>query len=158
MVEKTVLAMTLNGEKVEVPVKPSVLLVDVLREEIRLTGTKEACGRGECGACTILLDGRTVNACITPALHAMGKEVWTIEGLGAPGKLHPIQEAFIEQGAVQCGYCTPGMILATKALLDQNPNPTEQEVRLGLSGNLCRCTGYVKIVKAVQVAAQRLKK
>jgi carbon-monoxide dehydrogenase small subunit len=123
-----------------------------------LTGVKEACGRGECGACTVLLDGKAVPSCITPAMKVMNKDVLTIEGLGSPGRLHPIQEAFIEHGAVQCGFCTPGMILATKALLDENPYPTEEEVRVGISGNLCRCTGYVKIVEAVLSAAERMKR
>ena len=151
------LAMKLNGESVEISVEPSAMLVDVLRNQLNLTGTKEACGKGECGACTVLLDGLAVSSCITPAMKAMNKEVITIEGLGNPGKLHPIQEAFIEHGAIQCGFCTPGMVLSAKALLDKNPNPTEEEVRVGLSGNLCRCTGYVKIVESVLAAAEKLR-
>ena len=150
--------MTVNGETVEVAIEPAAMLIDVLRGELGLTGVKEACGRGECGACTVLLDGTAVTACLTPAMKAMNKEVLTIEGLGSPGKLHPIQEAFVEHGAVQCGFCTPGMILSAKALLDENPNPTEEEVRVGLSGNLCRCTGYVKIVEAVLAAGQKMRK
>ena len=149
--------MKLNGESVEISVEPSAMLVDVLRDRLNLTGTKEACGKGECGACTVLLDGLAVSSCITPAMKAMNKEVITIEGLGKPGKLHPIQEAFIEHGAIQCGFCTPGMVLSAKALLDKNPNPTEEEVRVGLSGNLCRCTGYVKIVESVLAAAEKLR-
>lgn len=150
--------MIVNGETVGVSVTPSAMLLDVLRYELGLTGTKEACGKGECGACTVLVGGRAVSSCITPAMKAMNKEVLTIEGLGSPGKLHPIQEAFIERGATQCGFCTPGMILSAKALLDENPTPTELEVRVGLSGNLCRCTGYVKIVEAVLSVAEKMRK
>lgn len=155
---KHLLTMTVNGETAEVAIEPSTMLLDVLRGELGLTGAKEACGQGDCGACTVLLDGKAVNSCITPAMKAMNKEVLTIEGLGSPGKLHPIQEAFIEYGAVQCGFCTPGMILAVKALLDDNPSPTEEEVRVGLSGNLCRCTGYSKIIEAVLAAAEKMRK
>ena len=155
---KVLLVMTVNGDSVEVAVESGVMLIDVLRGELRLTGTKESCGRGECGACTVLLDGKTVNSCITPAMKAMNREVWTIEGLGSPGKLHPIQEAFVEHGAVQCGFCTPGVIMSVEALLDENPNPSKAEVRAGLSGNICRCTGYVKIVDAVLAAAKRMSK
>jgi len=150
--------MTVNGETVEVAVEPSAMLLNVLRGELGLTGVKEACGQGDCGACTVLLDGKAVNSCITPAMKAWNREVLTIEGLGSPGKLHPIQEAFVECGSVQCGFCTPGMILSAKALLDENPSPTEEEVRVGLSGNLCRCTGYVKIVEAVLAAAEKMRK
>ncbi len=155
---KHLLAMKLNGEDMEVAIEPSAMLIDVLRGTLHLTGTKESCGRGECGACTVLLDGGVVNSCITPAMSAMNREILTIEGLGRPGELHPIQEAFVEYGAVQCGFCTPGMVLAAKALLDENPDPTEGEVREALSGNLCRCTGYVKIVEAVLMAAKKLRK
>ena len=154
---KHLLTMMVNGETVEVAIEPSAMLLDVLRDELGLTGAKEACGQGDCGACTVLLDGKAVNSCITPAMKAMNKEVLTIEGLGSPGKLHPIQEAFVEHGAVQCGFCIPGMILSTKALLDENPAPTEEVVRVGLSGNLCRCTGYVKIVEAVLAAADKMR-
>ena len=154
---KRLLKMKLNSEPVEIAIEPSAMLVDVLRKELSLTGTKVACGQGECGACTVILDGKAINSCITPAMKAMNKVVLTIEGLASPGKLHPIQGAFIEHGAVQCGYCTPGMIMSTKALLDDNPNPTEKEVRVGLSGNLCRCTGYVKIVEAVLSAAEKMR-
>jgi carbon-monoxide dehydrogenase small subunit len=143
------LTMTLNGEEVKVQVKPSALLVEVLRDQLDLTGTKVACGEGECGACTVLLDGKPVNSCLMPALKAQGREVLTVEGLAPPGELHPLQKAFVEHGAVQCGYCTPGMLMSAKALLDHNPNPTEDEVRLAISGNLCRCTGYAKIVEAI---------
>jgi carbon-monoxide dehydrogenase small subunit len=141
--------MTLNGEEVTVEVKPSTLLVEVLRDQLELTGTKVACGEGECGACTVLLDGKPVNSCLMPALKAQGREVLTVEGLAPLGELHPLQKAFVGHGAVQCGYCTPGMLMSAKALLDHNPNPTEDEVRLAISGNLCRCTGYAKIVEAI---------
>ena len=152
---KRQLVMTVNGESVEVAVDPGAMLVDVLRGELELTGTKESCGRGECGACTVLLDGKAVTSCITPAMKAMNREILTIEGLASPGKLHPVQEAFVAHGAVQCGFCTPGMVLSAKALLDENPEPTEREIRVGLSGNLCRCTGYVKIVEAVFAVAKK---
>ncbi len=143
------LTMKLNGEEVTVPVKPSALLVEVLRDQLDLTGTKVACGEGECGACTVLLDGEPVNSCLVPAFKAQGREVMTVEGLAPLGELHPLQKAFVEHGAVQCGYCTPGMLMSAKALLDHNPNPTEDEIRLAISGNLCRCTGYAKIVEAI---------
>lgn len=152
------LNMIVNSESVELAIEPSAMLLDVLRNELHLTGAKEACGQGECGACTVLLDGKAINSCITPAVKASGKKVLTIEGLSSNHQLHPIQEAFIQHGAVQCGYCTPGMILSAKALLDENPNPTEEQVRVGLSGNLCRCTGYVKIVEAVLTAAEEMRK
>jgi len=144
-----ILTMKLNGEEVTVQVKPSALLVEVLRDQLELTGTKIACGEGECGACTVLLDGEPVNSCLVPALKAQGREVMTVEGLAPFGELHPLQKAFVEHGAVQCGYCTPGMLMSAKAFLDRNPNPTEEEVRLAISGNLCRCTGYAKIVEAI---------
>ena len=147
------LTMKLNGEEVTVQVKPSALLVEVLRDQLELMGTKVACGEGECGACTVLLDGKPVNSCLVPALKAQGREVLTVEGLAALGELHPLQKAFVEHGAVQCGYCTPGMLMSAKALLDHNPNPTEHEIRLAISGNLCRCTGYAKIVEAIQAAS-----
>jgi aerobic-type carbon monoxide dehydrogenase small subunit (CoxS/CutS family) len=155
--DKYLLTMKLNGENVEIPIESSTMLIDVLRKNLNLTGTKKACGKGECGACTVLLNGLAVPSCITPAMKALNQEVITIEGLGTPDRLHPIQEAFIEQGAIQCGYCTPGMILSAKALLDKNPNPTEEEVRIGISGNLCRCTGYLKIVEAVLSAAEKMR-
>jgi carbon-monoxide dehydrogenase small subunit len=147
------LTMQLNGEEVTVQVKPSAMLVEVLRDQLELTGTKVACGEGECGACTVLLDGQPVNSCLVPALKAQGREVMTVEGLAPLGKLHPLQKTFVEHGAVQCGYCTPGMLMSAKALLDHNPNPTEEEVRLAISGNLCRCTGYAKIVEAILEAS-----
>ena len=155
---KLLLEMRVNGETVEVDVEPSTMLLDVLRDELGLIGVKEGCGKGECGVCTVILDGKAVPSCLVPAMIATGKEVLTIEGMGRLGKLHPIQEAFIEHGAIQCGFCTPGMVLSAKALLDSNPDPTEEEVRVAISGNLCRCTGYVKIVDAVLAAAQGCKK
>ena len=147
------LTMMLNGEQVTVWVKPSATLVEVLRDQLELTGTKVACGEGECGACTVLLDGEPVSSCLLPALKAQGREVTTVEGLAPPGELDPLQKAFVEHGAVQCGYCTPGMLMSAKALLNHNPNPTEDEIRLAISGNLCRCTGYAKIVEAVKAVS-----
>jgi aerobic-type carbon monoxide dehydrogenase small subunit (CoxS/CutS family) len=146
------LTMTLNGEEVTVHIQPDALLVDVLRDELGLMGTKEACGQGECGACTVLLDGQPVTSCLVPALKAHGREVLTVEGLASDGELHPLQKSFIEHGAVQCGYCTPGMLMSAKALLDRNRHPTEEEIKVAISGNLCRCTGYVKIVEAIKAA------
>lgn len=148
------LNMVVNGRPVQVSVRPDARLIDVLRDDLGLTGTKEGCSRGECGACTVLLDGEAVNSCLVLALKAEGREVLTIEGLARDGQLHPLQEAFLRHGAVQCGYCTPGMILAAKALLDRHPHPTREEIRRGLSGNLCRCTGYKKIVDAVEEVAR----
>ncbi len=148
------LSMRLNDQEVTVQVETDALLVDVLRDQLELTGTKEACGEGECGACTVLLDGEPVTSCLIPALKAQGKEVMTIEGLASAGELHPLQRAFIEHGAVQCGYCTPGMLMSAKALLDRNPHPSEEEIKEAISGNLCRCTGYVKIIEAIKAASQ----
>lgn len=145
--------LRVNGAFVQLRVAPQELLVDVLRDQLGLLGTKKGCGTGECGACTVLLDGRAVNACLIPALRAQGKEILTIEGLGTLEHLHPLQESFIAHGAVQCGFCAPGMLLAAKALLDRSPHPTEPEIRRGLAGNLCRCTGYAKIVQAIQAVA-----
>jgi carbon-monoxide dehydrogenase small subunit len=148
------MTLTVNGTPYEVAVEPRQSLLQLLREELHLTGTKEGCSEGECGACTVLLDGETVDSCLIFALEAQGREVTTIEGLAQGDQLHPVQKAFAEYGAVQCGFCTPGMILAAKALLDSNPHPTELEIRQGISGNLGRCTGYVKIVEAIQAAAR----
>jgi len=145
-----------NGRPVELTVAPNRRLLDVLRDDLGLTGTKEGCGEGECGACTVLLDGRPVNSCLVLAPEASGKKIVTIEGLSEDGRLHPIQQAFLEAGAVQCGFCTPGMILAAAALLEENPRPDERAIRTAISGNLCRCTGYVKIVEAVRLAAVKL--
>jgi carbon-monoxide dehydrogenase small subunit len=148
------MTLTVNGTPYEVAVEPRQSLLQLLREELHLTGTKEGCSEGECGACTVLLDDKTVDSCLIFALEAQGREVTTIEGLAQGDQLHPVQKAFAEYGAVQCGFCTPGMILAAKVLLDSNPHPTEAEIRQGISGNLCRCTGYVKIVEAIQAAAR----
>ena len=141
--------MRVNGEEVEGWVEPRRTLLDFLRDDLNLTGTKKGCDLGNCGACTVLMDGKPINSCLVLTVEAEGSEVLTIEGLSEGSKLHPIQEAFIEHGAVQCGYCTPGMILSAKALLEENPRPTEEEVRVAISGNLCRCTGYKKIVEAI---------
>ena len=148
---KKVIELKINGDFYEIAVEPSKRLISVIRDDIGLTGTKEGCGRGDCGACTVLIDGKVVNSCLTLAIEAQGKEITTIEGVAArDGELHPIQKAFIDNGAVQCGFCTPGMVLTAKALLDENPNPSEEEIRDYLSGNICRCTGYVKIVQAIK--------
>ncbi len=151
---KTLVTLHVNGEEFEVPVAPTDFLVDVIRERIGLTGTKKGCGIGDCGACTVLVDGEPVLACLTLALSCEGRQVTTIEGLAAQGELHPVQRAFVETGAIQCGFCTPGMILSAKALLDRVPNPTADQIQAGLAGNICRCTGYVKILEAVQHAAR----
>ncbi|MEW6266715.1 MAG: (2Fe-2S)-binding protein [Thermodesulfobacteriota bacterium] len=143
----------INDLSVSTAVEPHWTLLRVIREHLLLTGTKEGCGQGECGSCTVLVDGRAVNACLFLAVDAAGKRVTTIEGLASNGRLHPLQRAFVEKGAIQCGFCTPGMILAAKALLDENPAPSEEEIRRALAGNLCRCTGYAKIIEAVKTAA-----
>ncbi len=151
---KKTINFILNGESMEVEIEPHLTLLQLLRDGVGLTGTKEGCGMGECGACTVLLDGKTVNSCIFPAMEVDGKSVTTIEGLtDAQGNLHPIQKAFIEYGAIQCGFCTPGMVLSAKALLDENPKPTEEEIRNGIAGNLCRCTGYLQIVQAIKAVS-----
>lgn len=150
------LSFSVNGEPVELEVEAHRTLLEVLRRDLGLKGAKEGCGAGECGACTVLLDDEPVNACLVLALQASGRKVTTIEGLSDRTGLHPLQEAFIRHGAIQCGFCTPGMILSAKALLDRNPNPTEREVREGLVGNLCRCTGYQKIVEAILSVAERV--
>jgi aerobic carbon-monoxide dehydrogenase small subunit len=151
---RSFIQLTINGQPVEAAVEPNRTLLQFLREDLGLTGTKHGCGLGDCGACTVILDGQPVNSCLVLAIQANGKEVLTIEGLAENGKLHPIQQAFVDKGAIQCGFCTPGMILSAKALLDANPKPTEQEIRMAISGNLCRCTGYQKIVEAIGEAAK----
>ncbi|NSW83590.1 MAG: (2Fe-2S)-binding protein [Syntrophothermus sp.] len=151
------ITLTVNGQTYQVDVEPHALLVDVLRDKLGLTGTKKGCGTGECGACTVLMDGQPVNSCLVLAVRAQGKEIITIEGLGDPQNLHPLQKAFIKNGAVQCGFCAPGMLLSAKALLDRNPRPSEKEIRQAIAGNICRCSGYVKIVKAIQEAAAELR-
>jgi len=155
---KQLLKLRVNGEDYEIFTEPWKTLVKVLRDELGLTGTKEGCNTGNCGACTVLIDGKAVKSCMVLARQAEGKDILTIEGLSKNGELHPLQQAFIDYFAVQCGFCTPGMILRAKALLDENPNPTEEEVKLGLAGNFCRCTGYVKIVEAVLAAAEMVRK
>jgi len=150
--------LKINGEDYKLNVKPNTLLLDLIRDEIGLTGTKRGCDTGECGACTVLIDGIAVNSCLVLAVEVGGKKITTIEGLSNNGKLHPIQEAFIEEGAVQCGFCTPGMILSAKALLDKNPTPTEEEIKVAIAGNLCRCTGYKKIIKAISSAAEKMRR
>jgi len=155
---KKVITFTLNGHEVSAEVESHRMLLYVLRETFHLTGTKEGCGQGECGTCTVLVDGLNVNSCIYPAFEVEGKSVTTIEGLvGEGNKLHPIQQSFVDNGGIQCGFCTPGMIMSAKALLDENPNPTEEEIRKAIAGNLCRCTGYVQIVDAITKAAKSLK-
>ena len=151
---KLALTLTINGQPHEVLTEPHRTLLDVLRADLGLTGTKENCLEAECGVCTVLVDGRTVNACILLAAQCQGREVLTIEGLGRDGQLHPLQRAFIDHGAVQCGYCIPAMILSAKAYLDEYPSPSEGQVREALAGNLCRCTGYQKIMDAVLAAAR----
>ena len=155
---KQIANFLVNGKSYELAIEPYMLLVEVLRDELGLTGTKRSCGIGHCGACTVLIDGVPILSCLTPALTVKGKNITTIEGLAKGTTLHPIQKAFIDYGAIQCGYCTPGMILSAKALLDRNPSPTREEVKQALSGNLCRCTGYVKIVDAVLAAAETMGK
>jgi len=151
------LRLTVNGQLHQVAVNPYRTLVEVLREDLGLTGTKQGCGEGDCGACTVLLDGVAVNSCLVLAVQAEGRQITTIEGLARPGgALHPIQQAFVDHGAIQCGFCTPGVILRVKSFLDENPAPSEAEVRQGIAGNLCRCTGYQKIVEAVLAAATAL--
>lgn len=151
------LRTTINGRKVNVPVSPNETLAEFLRTRLGLAGTKEGCDTGDCGACTVILNGKAVNSCLVLAVETEGGHVTTIEGLSSDGELHPLQQAFIDSGSVQCGFCTPGMIMGAKALLDENPNPSQEEIRLGLAGNLCRCTGYVNIIQAVTAAAKQLR-
>jgi carbon-monoxide dehydrogenase small subunit len=153
--EKRLVRLRVNGEDRDVVITPNQTLLEVLRDNLELTGTKEGCGEGACGTCTVLLDGRPVRSCLTLALEAQGNEITTIEGLAADGDLHPVQQAFIDHGAIQCGFCTPAMILTTKALLDESASPTEQEARRAISGVVCRCTGYSKIVEAMMAAARQ---
>jgi aerobic carbon-monoxide dehydrogenase small subunit len=154
--QEALIELQVNQVPYRITVRPSATLLDVLRQDLGLKGTKRGCDQGHCGACTVLLDGKAVNACLLLAVEAHGKKITTIEGLSTGDRLHPLQEAFVEEGAIQCGFCTPGMILSGKALLDEIREPSEEEIREALSGNLCRCTGYVKIVKAVQRAAQAM--
>jgi aerobic carbon-monoxide dehydrogenase small subunit len=153
-VKKHQIRLRVNGEPYDLLVEPRHTLLKVLRDVLGLTGTKKGCDTGDCGACTVLMNGRPINSCLALAVEADGAEITTIEGLAGGDDLHPIQEAFVQAGAIQCGYCTPGMILTAKALLDENPAPSEEEIKRAIAGNLCRCTGYVKIVEAIQAAAR----
>jgi carbon-monoxide dehydrogenase small subunit len=152
-----IIRLDINDENYEVIVRPRESLLDVLRNKLGLTGTKIGCNEGDCGACTVIMNGRIVNACLVLAVEAEGQKIMTIEGLAQGPDLHPLQQAFIRYGGFQCGYCTPGMLLSAKALLDENPEPSEEEIRRGISGNLCRCTGYTKIVESIKEAAQVMK-
>ena len=155
---KRVVEVTINGERQELTLEPYRSLLDVLRNEVGLTGTKKGCDVGDCGACTVLLDGKPVNSCLVLGVEVGGCEVVTIEGLQPdPERLHPLKESFMQHGGAQCGFCTPGFIMMAKALLDENPDPTEDEIRFGIAGNICRCTGYTKIVTAIQAAAKELR-
>ena len=152
---KHTIQITVNGRPNEIEVDPWRTLLEVLRDQLNLTGTKQSCAEGHCGACTVLVDGEAVNACLMLALEANGCDILTIEGLAEGGKLTPIQEAFVNYGAVQCGFCTPGMIMATKAVLEENQDPSDEEIKKALAGHLCRCTGYVQIIDAVRAAAEK---
>ena len=156
MAKKTHVTTTINGEETEFLCEPRQSLLEVLREVLDLTGSKEGCNNGNCGACTVMLNGLPVDSCLVLAVEAEGAEITTIEGIAQQGHLHPLQQCFLEGAALQCGICTPGFIVGAKALLDRNPNPTEEEIRFNLAGNLCRCTGYDKIVRSIQEAAERL--
>ncbi|MCP5456732.1 MAG: (2Fe-2S)-binding protein [Thermotogae bacterium] len=152
------ISFTLNNERLSVDVVEDMRLLDFLRDELGLTGTKEGCGEGECGACTVIIDGKAVNSCLVLLPEIDGSEVTTIEGLSKDGELDTIQKAFVDEGAVQCGFCTPGMIMSAKALLDRNDSPSDEEIMEAIEGNLCRCTGYYKIVQAIKTAAENLRK
>jgi carbon-monoxide dehydrogenase small subunit len=156
MADKKKIKFKLNGTWMDVDTDLDRMLLDLLRDDLGRTGTKKGCEMGECGACTVMMNGRAVLSCLTPALKADGAEIVTVEGLADGDHLHPLQEAFWEEGAVQCGYCTPGMLVSAKALLDENKSPTQHEVKQAISGNLCRCTGYAKIARAIQTASKRL--
>jgi carbon-monoxide dehydrogenase small subunit len=153
--EKKSVILRVNGEEQELLIHPHRTLAEVLREELQLTGTKQSCNEGACGSCTVLLDGLPVRSCLLLAADVEGREITTIEGLAEEGKLHPLQASFVEHYAIQCGFCTPGMILTAKALLDTNPNPTDKEIRQAISGNICRCTGYAKIIEAIKAASAK---
>ena len=151
------ITLQINSQSYSLVVEPDDLLIDVLRDKLGLTGTKLGCGTGDCGACTVLIDNKPVNSCLVLAISAQGKSIFTIEGMGDTDHLTPLQQSFIDNGAVQCGYCSPGFLLVAKALLDENPHPTEDDVRLAISGNLCRCTGYTGIVRSVMAAAETIR-
>ena len=148
---------TLNGKPCEVAVKPWRTLLEMLREDLQLTGVKEGCGEGECGSCTVIMNGKSVNSCLVPAMEADNQEIVTIEGLADGDNLHPIQRAFMDKAGMQCGFCTPGMIMSAKVLLEKTPNPSEEEIREGISGNFCRCTGYTKIIESIQAVSETVK-
>jgi carbon-monoxide dehydrogenase small subunit len=154
---KKEISCTINGQNMNIEADPCSTVLDVLRDILYFTGTKEGCGTGDCGSCTILWNGKSVNACLLMANRMHESEIWTIEGMMQSGKLHPIQQAFIDEGATQCGYCTPGFVMRTKALLEANPNPSDDEIKQGLVGNICRCTGYKAIIGAVKKAAKTMK-
>jgi carbon-monoxide dehydrogenase small subunit len=154
---KKLITLKVNNKTYEVAVKPNQTLADLIRYDLGLTGTKVGCEMGECGSCTVIMDGKPVNSCLVLALQANGSNILTVEGLETEAGLHPLQEAFVRHGAIQCGFCTPGMLLAAKALLDKNPHPSETEIRTAISGNLCRCTGYQKIVEAIQSVSESSK-
>ncbi len=153
---KKMITLEVNGREYDLVIPVNRTLTQVLRENLRLTGTKQGCSLGDCGSCTVLMDGQPVNSCLVLAVEAEGHQILTIEGLSEEGKLHPIQQAFVEHGSIQCGFCSPGMILSAKALLDKNPRPAKSEIREAISGNLCRCTGYQKIVDAIQAVANKV--
>jgi aerobic carbon-monoxide dehydrogenase small subunit len=152
-----IIRLNINDENYDVIARPRESLLDVLRDKLGFTGTKKGCNEGDCGACTVIMNGRSVNACLIFAVEAEGQKILTIEGMSRGPQMHPLQEAFIQYGGFQCGYCTPGMLLSAKALLDENPNPTDAEIRKGISGNLCRCTGYTKIVESIREAARMMR-
>jgi len=154
-VEKQLIRLKVNGAEHELSIYPNMTLLSVLRDELGLTGAREGCQEGSCGACTVLVDGKAVRSCLLLAMDAEGKDIITIEGLAEDGQLHPMQQSFVDHGAIQCGFCSPGMILTAKALLDENPNPAEDEIRKAMSGNLCRCTGYVNIIEAIMAVAKK---
>jgi carbon-monoxide dehydrogenase small subunit len=154
---KEKIRIEVNGEEVTLDVEPNDLLVDVLRRDLKLTGTKVGCREGECGACSVILNGKVVPSCLIPAMKADGGKVTTIEGLKEDGELHPLQKAFVEEGAIQCGFCTPAMLLSAKNLLDHNPKPTVKEIKVAISGVLCRCTGYQKIIQAIHAASETMR-
>ena len=148
---RAIVTLTVNGDRYSAAVNPNTTLAEMLRDHLRLTGTKQGCGTGDCGACTVMMDGRAINSCLTLALESDGAEITTVEGIAISGEeLHPVQQSFIEHGATQCGFCTPGMVVSAVHLLENNPSPTESEIRRALGGNLCRCTGYTKIVEAIE--------
>jgi len=155
--ENKAIKVKINGKSHEVIVPPWRTLLELIREDLKLTGTKEGCGQGECGSCTVIMGGKTVNSCLVLAMEADGQEILTVEGLEDGDKLHPVQEAFVEHAGMQCGFCTPGMIMSATALLDRNPNPSEEDIREGIAGNFCRCTGYTKIIESIGAAAKAMK-